>query len=146
MSKFMTYDYWVDNFQPMTNHLVDDGDTLHYETYGEEVEYVKLQDNKHIWTEVDGDSGTYIVAGWHFVNRINYYITNKPWDDEYTEIPTWAWRDCDCVERVQDGILEYSDGYDPNCEECEEGLVNISCDTVEDLKTIYGEDNEDIVG
>ncbi len=146
MSKFMTYDYWVDNFQPMTNHLVDDGDTLHYETYGEEVEYVKLQDNKHIWTEVDGDSGTYIVAGWHFVNRINYYITNKPWDDEYTEIPTWAWRDCDCVERVQDGILEYSDGYDPNCEECEEGLVNISCDTVEDLKAIYGEDNEDIVG
>jgi hypothetical protein len=142
----MTYDYWVDNFQPMTNHLVDDGDTLHYETYGEEVEYVKLQDNKHIWTEVDGDSGTYIVAGWHFVNRINYYITNKPWDDEYTEIPTWAWRDCDCVERVQDGILEYSDGYDPNCEECEEGLVNISCDTVEDLKAIYGEDNEDIVG
>jgi hypothetical protein len=142
----MTYDYWVDNFKPMPNHLVDDGDTLHYETYGEEVEYVKLQDNKHIWTEVDGDSGTYIVAGWHFVNRINYYITNKPWDDEYTEIPTWAWRDCDCVERVQDGILEYSDGYDPNCEECEEGLVNISCDTVEDLKAIYGEDNEDIVG
>jgi len=136
----MTYDYWVDNFQPMTNHLVDDGDTLHYETYGEEVEYVKLQDNKHIWTEVDGDSGTYIVAGWHFVNRINYYITNKPWDDEWTEIPTWSWRECDCVEASEDGE------YDPNCEECEEGLVNISCDTVEDLKAIYGEDNEDIVG
>jgi hypothetical protein len=140
MSKFMTYDYWVDNFQPMPNHLVDDGDTLHYETYGEEVEYVKLQDNKHIWTEVDGDSGTYIVAGWHFVNRINYYITNKPWDDEWTEIPTWYWRECDCVERVQDGILEYSDGYDPDCEECNEGLVNVACDTVEDLKQIYGED------
>ena len=140
MSKFMTYDYWVDNFQPMPNHLVDNDDTLHYETYGEEVEYVKLQDNKHIWTEVDGDSGTYIVAGWHFVNRINYYITNKPWDDEYTEIPTWAWRECDCVEASEDGE------YDPNCEECEEGLVNISCDTVEDLKAIYGEDNEDIVG
>ena len=140
MSKFMTYDYWVDNFQPMTNHLVDDGDTLHYETYGEEVEYVKLQDNKHIWTEVDGDSGTYIVAGWHFVNRINYYITNKPWDDEWTEIPTWAWRECDCVEASEDGE------YDPNCEECEEGSINIPCDTVEDLKQIYGEDNEDIVG
>jgi hypothetical protein len=140
MSKFMTYDYWVDNFQPMTNHLVDDGDTLHYETYGEEVEYVKLQDNKHIWTEVDGDSGTYIVAGWHFVNRINYYITNRPWTDEWTEIPTWSWRECDCVEASEDGE------YDPNCEECEEGLVNISCDTVEDLKQIYGEDNEDIVG
>lgn len=144
MSKFMTYDYWVDNFKPMPNHLVDD--TLHYETYGEEVEYVKLQDNHHIWTEVDGDSGTYIVAGYHFVNRINYYITNKPWTDEWTEIPTWAWRECDCVERVQNGILEYSDDYDPNCEECNEGMIDIPCDTVEDLKQIYGEDNEDIVG
>ena len=140
MSKFMTYDYWVDNFQPMTNHLVDDGDTLHYETYGEEVEYVKLQDNKHIWTEVDGDSGTYIVAGWHFVNRINYYITNKPWDDEYTEIPTWCYRECDNAED--------NDGECPReCEECNgESTINIACDTVDDLKWIYGQDNEDIVG
>jgi hypothetical protein len=140
MSKFMTYDYWVDNFQPMPNHLVDDGDTLHYETYGEEVEYVKLQDNKHIWTEVDGDSGTYIVAGWHFVNRINYYITNKPWDDEWTEIPTWSWRECDNAED--------NDGECPSdCEECDgESTINIPCDTVEDLKWIYGQDNNDIVG
>lgn len=139
MSKFMTYDYWVDNFKPMPNHLINDGDTLHYETYGEEVEYVKLQDNHHIWTEVDGDSGTYIVAGYHFVNRISYYITNKPWTDEWTEIPTWTWRECDCVEE--------NDGeYDENCEECNEGSINIPCDTVEDLKQIYGEDNEDIVG
>lgn len=134
----MTYDYWVDNFKPMPNHLVDD--TLHYETYGEEVEYVKLQDNHHIWTEVDGDSGTYIVAGYHFVNRISYYITNKPWTDEWTEIPTWSWRECDCVEASEDGE------YDEDCEECNEGMIDIPCDTVEDLKQIYGEDNEDIVG
>jgi hypothetical protein len=151
MSKFMTYDYWVDNFKPIKNTVskYPDDSLIHFETYGDEVDFVKAQyeiNPKTIWTEVDGDEGTYIVAGYHFVNRINYYITENAWDDEWTEIPTWAWRECDCVERVQDGILEYSDGYDPNCEECEEGLVNISCDTVEDLKQIYGEDNEDIVG
>jgi hypothetical protein len=133
MSKFMTYDYWVDNFKPMTNHLVDDGDTLHYETYGEEVEYVKLQDNHHIWTEVDGDYGTYIVAGWHFVNRISYYITEKAWDDEWTEIPTWCYREAEEDEDAD------------NDEDPDFRTTNIPIDTVEDLKAIYGED-ANIVG
>lgn len=145
MSKFMTYDYWVDNFKPIKNSLVK-YDQLHFETYGDEVEFVAKQDPNTIWTEVDGDSGTYIVSGFHYVNRISYYVTEVPWTDEYTEVPTWIYRECDCVERVQDGILEYSDGYDPDCEECEEGSIDIPCDTVEDLKQIYGEDNEDIVG
>jgi hypothetical protein len=141
----MTYDYWETNFKPIKNKISKyaDDDLIHFETYGEEVEFVKAQhaiNPKTIWTEVDGDSGTYIVAGWHFVNRINYYITENAWDDEYTEIPTWTYRECDCVEASEDGE------YDENCEECEEGSINIPCDTVEDLKQIYGEDNEDIVG
>lgn len=147
MSKFMTYDYWVDTYKPIKNKISKyaTDDLIYFETYGEEVEFVQKADNKYIWTEVDGDSGTYIIAGYHFVNRINYYITENPWEDEYTEIPTWCYRQCDCVERIQDGILEYSGDYDPNCEECEEGSIDIPCDTVEDLKQIYGEDNADIV-
>lgn len=148
MSKFMTYDYWVDNFKPIQNKIskYPDESLIHFETYGDEVEFVKTQDNNHIWTEVDGDSGTYIISGYHFVNRVSYYITENPWEDEFTEIPTWCYRECDCVERVQSGILEYSDDYDPNCEECEEGTIDIDCDTVLALKQIYGEDNPDIVG
>lgn len=141
MSKFMTYDYWVDNFKPIKNNLVK-YDQLHFETYGEEVEFVQKADNKYIWTEVDGDSGTYIISGYHFVNRIHYYITENPWEDEWTEIPTWCYRTCECGE---DEKYEY-DGYNPECTECEEGTIDIPIDTVEDLKQIYGEDNEDIVG
>ena len=139
MSKFMTYDYWVDNFKPIKNNLVK-YDQLHFETYGEEVEFVQKADNKYIWTEVDGDSGTYIVAGYHWVNRIHYYITENPWEDEWTEVPTWVYRRCDCTD--EEG---FEDG-NPDCPECEYGDINIPCDTVEDLKQIYGEDNEDIVG
>ncbi len=148
MSKFYTYSTWEDTFKPIKNKISKyaDDDLIHFETYGEEFEFVQKADNKNIWTEVDGDSGTYIVAGYHFVNRIHYYITENPWTDEYTEVPTWVYRECDCVERVQDGILKYSDGYDPDCTECDEGSVDIDCDTVEALKAIYGEDNEDIVG
>ena len=133
MSKFMTYDYWVDNFKPIKNSLVK-YDQLHFETYGEEVEFVQKADNKYIWTEVDGDSGTYIIAGYHFVNRISYYITENPWDDEFTEIPAWCYRRCDCTD--EDG---FEDG-NPDCPECEYGDINIPVDTVEDLKAIYGED------
>jgi hypothetical protein len=151
MSKFMTYDYWHETYKPIKNTVskYPDDSLIHFETYGEEVEFVKAQyaiNPKTIWTEVDGDEGTYIVAGWHLVNRIHYYITENAWDDEWTEVPTWCYRQCDCVERIEEGILEASGDYDENCEECNEGSIDIPCDTVEDLKAIYGEDNEDIVG
>jgi hypothetical protein len=141
MSKFYTYGGWEETFKPIKNTIskYPDESLIHFETYGEEVDFVKAQDPKHIWTEVDGDEGTYIVAGWHFVNRIHYYITENPWEDEWTEIPTWTYRQCDCYDTTEDG------DYDPNCEECEEGSIDIPCDTVEDLKQIYGEDNADIV-
>ena len=148
MSKFMTYDYWHETYKPIKNTVskYPDDSLIHFETYGDEFEFVQKADNKYIWTEVDGDEGTYILSGYHFVNRIHYYITEKPWEDEWTEIPTWCYRQCDCVERIEEGILEYDGDYDPNCDECNEGMIDIPCDTVEDLKAIYGEDNEDIVG
>ena len=133
MSKFMTYSSWVDTFKPIKNHLVK-YDQLTFETYGEEVEFVQKADNKYIWTEVDGDSGTYIVAGYHWVNRIHYYITTNPWEDEMTEVPTWVYRQCDCAEQNEDG------DYDPDCPECDEGMIDIDCDSVVALKDIYGED------
>lgn len=139
MSKFYTYSAWEQEFKPMPNSIRNNGD-LAYETYGEEHEYVTLQDDKHIWTEVDGDSGTYIVSGYHFVNRIQYYITNKPWDDEYTEVPTWVFRNCECVDEEVDGILTYNGDPNPDCEICDDGLIDIDCDSVVALKDIYGED------
>ena len=54
-----------------------------YETFGEELEYVKQQPNKRIWTIVDGDGDDLIIiAGFHFVNRLGYLITDKEWEDE----------------------------------------------------------------
>lgn len=145
----MTYDYWETNFKPVKNKIskYPDDSLIHFETYGDEKDFVAEQEPNKIWTEVDGDSGTYIVAGWHFVNRISYYITENPWSDEYTEIPTWVYRDCDCIDEEQNGILTYQGDPNPDCEECHgEGTIDIACDTVLDLKQIYGEDNPDIVG
>jgi hypothetical protein len=144
MSKFMTYDYWHETYKPIKNTVskYPDDNLIHFETYGDEYEAVSQAHEinpKTIWTEVDGDSGTYIVAGWHFVNRIHYYITENPWEDEWTEVPTWCYRECDNADD--------NDGECPReCEECNgESTIDVPCDTVDDLKWIYGQDNNDIV-
>jgi hypothetical protein len=141
MSKFYTYEAWEQKFKPIKNKVskYPDSNLIHFETYGEEYDYVKGIHPNFVWTEVDGDSGTYIVAGHHWVNRIHYYITENPWDDEYTEIPTWVYRRCDCTDEE-----DFEDG-NPDCPECEYGDINVPIDTVEDLKAIYGEDNADII-
>lgn len=140
MSKFYTYEAWEQTFKPMPNSIRNNGD-LQYETYGEEMEFIRNTDQKVIWTEVDGDSGTYIVAGYHYVNRIQYYITEIPWEDEYTEVPTWVYRDCACIDLEVNGILTFNGDPNPDCSEClGDGTIDIDCDTVVALKDIYGED------
>lgn len=56
-----------------------------YETYGEEYERVKqvLAENpKRVWTVLDG-GGPYLClsAGFHFVNRMGYIITEEEWEN-----------------------------------------------------------------
>lgn len=131
MSEFYTYNDWVEKFQPIKNHITK-YDQLHFETYGEEQDYVFAQPNENVWTEVDGDDGSYIIAGRHFVNRYQYYVTEQPWTDEFVEVPTWVYRQCDCATEENDFIK------DPDCTECEEGMIDIPCETVEDLVQLYG--------
>lgn len=53
------------------------------ETYGESLELLKKADPNKIWTIVDGDDDDMIiVAGMHYVNRINYFVSNEPWESE----------------------------------------------------------------
>ena len=134
MSEFYTYNDWAEKFQPIKNKISKyaDDSLIHFETYGDEANYVFEQPNENVWTEVDGDEGTYIIAGKHFVNRIQYYITTNPWTDEFTEVPSWAYRMCDCL--TEENNYE----PDPNCTECDEGTIDIPCETVEDLVQLYG--------
>ena len=49
------------------------------ETYGEDLEIVRRQDPAFLWTVLDGDSGSqWIAAGFHYVNRVCYLVTEKP--------------------------------------------------------------------
>jgi len=84
----LTEDEWFEQFKPIPNHLDknasfnDDEHGYMFETYGEELEFVKAQDPNRIWTYGDGDDGgTYISDGYHVVNRIGYFITALPYDN-----------------------------------------------------------------
>jgi hypothetical protein len=91
-------DAWEAKYKPVTNHF--DG-TDKFETYGEELEFVRAQDPRCIWTLVDGDDGNlYIVDGYHLVNRINYFITEVPFEDNFLEVPYYIYDEEDENENI----------------------------------------------
>ena len=87
MDKFieMDFDEWCDTYKPIVNHIdnnasFDNGyGGIMFETYGDEVEFVKSQSPDKIWMYGDGDDGgSYVWSGWGFVNRLGYFITEVP--------------------------------------------------------------------
>lgn len=71
-------------YQPVANHLNPHASfawglgygTL-FETFGGELDYVRSQPIGHVWTLVSGD-GDAILSGFHFVNRVGYFICRSP--------------------------------------------------------------------
>jgi len=88
----MNFEQWLCRYNPVNNHLDDNAsfqdennNGIMFETFGDELQYVldiaNTEPNR-VWTYVDGDDGTYVTNGYHLVNRIGYFITAVPYDDE----------------------------------------------------------------
>ena len=81
-------DLWDAKYKPQDNHF-DGADK--FETYGRDLDYVRSvhdTDPRRVWTLVDGDDGNlYIVDGFHLVNRINYFVTELPFEGKFLEVP-----------------------------------------------------------
>ena len=85
--KEMTYEKWLDGFQPVINSLATNApfDGLMFETFGAELDYVRSMPARQVWTLVEGDENELIIiGGYHLVNRIGYFITDQPWQDNET--------------------------------------------------------------
>lgn len=83
-TKTIDFDKFIACYEPFENHLVADApySNFMFETYGEELEYVKEQDLNTIWTIVEcDDEEEYIIQGFHHINRIGYIITQESWDE-----------------------------------------------------------------
>lgn len=82
----MDYETWIETYKPIQNHLSKyeaSFDGTMFETYGDEVEFVKTQvEAQKVWTIRDGeDDNLILTAGMGWVNRLGYLITEVPWTD-----------------------------------------------------------------
>lgn len=76
-------DEFITQYPLLTNHLNEHatwsygaGRGCLFETFGEEIAFVRQQDARNVWTLLDGDDGEpYLFSGFHFVNRIGYLIS-----------------------------------------------------------------------
>jgi hypothetical protein len=88
----LSEDEFDDLFPLIQNHLnttaswaFGDGPGCLFETYGEELEFVRRQDPLKVWTLVDGDDGDlYVISGPHFVNRVGNLISTVPIAEDVT--------------------------------------------------------------
>ena len=93
----LTENEFDERYPLITNHLnpnaswvFGDGPGCLFETYGEELAFVRTQDPRTIWTLVDGgdDDNQYLISGYHLVNRIGYLISTIPFpEDADIEVP-----------------------------------------------------------
>jgi hypothetical protein len=84
-------DEWEEKYKPSKNPFNDEDK---FETYGEQLEFVQSQNNNCVWTLLDGaDGNLYIVSGYHTVNRLNYFVTEVPYEEEYLEVPYYIFED-----------------------------------------------------
>lgn len=116
------WDAFAEKFKPIKNHISKYDESLMFETFGAEFEYVKEQDFRHVWTWVDGDMSSLLVPGIAYVNRLGYYVTEVPWENDLDSVLLSVEKECECYDEARaDNGGEYGD---PDCTICEGyGLV-----------------------
>ena len=109
------WDKWAEKYKPIPNKFSKHNELM-YETFGEELEFIKTVNNAHVWTWVQGDMSDLIVAGISFVNRLGYYVTEVPWTDidEYVLLSVEV--ECSCYN--EEGYPNGEWG-DEDCDKCE---------------------------
>jgi len=77
----MAHDDWLEAYRPVSNALAKSApfDGLMFETFGPELAHVRDIPADRVWTLVGGDDDTlYVLSGFHFVNRLGYFIAEQP--------------------------------------------------------------------
>jgi hypothetical protein len=86
MIKELTVDQWDEQYRLIENKFDSNAswNGAMFETYGKELEFIQSQPDENVWTYIDGACSPLVVAGFHLVNRIGYFVTEKQWDDKDT--------------------------------------------------------------
>ena len=77
----MSFQDWVETFKPLNNHFYRHAsiDGLMFELSKDEIAFVDTQDASLVWTAINGDDGSMVIAsGFHTVNRAGYLVATVP--------------------------------------------------------------------
>lgn len=73
-----------ERFPLRRNHLNPSGWTIDgvgylFETYGEDLAFVRRQHPQYVWTLREDDGGSLVLlSGFHIVNRVGYLVSTAP--------------------------------------------------------------------
>ena len=82
--KLIEYFDWIDKYKPITEEGYPENLK---DFWDDQAELQKAAETNTLWTEVTGDDGDLIIcSGYHYVNRFNHYITEVPYDPDYSYI------------------------------------------------------------
>lgn len=131
---------WEATYKPIKNENNDWGGTYSaFETYSPEVDFVWSKPDNLVWTEIDGDEGSYIIAGKHLVNRLQYYVCEVPWTDENLMAVISVEKMCEICDGTGEQLLE--DDEVENCDVCGgRGFWQTYPDTMEELEQLIGKE------
>lgn len=81
---FLDFEEWIQEYKPISKNITPCSEFCYkLETYGFEYECFKFMYAffpQHTWTFVGNEYGWFFSEGWHFCDRICYYITEKPFN------------------------------------------------------------------
>ena len=82
----LTEDDFLARFKPVSNPIDPNAgfDGCLFETFGDDLAYVRDQDPNLVWTVLDCDGQLAIASGFHFVNRLGYLIATVPTEPDRT--------------------------------------------------------------
>jgi len=66
-----------ERFKPIKNPNFQD--TILFETYGDDIQFLKKQNAATLWTLLCEGENIWISNGVHWVNRMNYIVTENKW-------------------------------------------------------------------
>ena len=141
-------DEWVDTYKPIKNENNDWGGTYSaFETYSPEVDFVWSKPDNLVWTEIDGDEGSYIIAGKHLVNRLQYFVCEVPWEDENLMAVISVEKMCDSCEGIGEQTFTFTNEDKTTTEAVEDcdvcggrGYWQVYPDTMEELEQLIGKE------
>lgn len=70
------YDDFLDKYPLETNHIDPNAafDGNLFETFGAEWDFIELQPCDKVWTLTESDGSLNLTLGFHFINRVGYFL------------------------------------------------------------------------